>query len=100
MPFISICLRQGTKPCHERYVRTLGGVRRILRLRERLPKTSRDKRADHLTTPASAVAGRTDGIESASCCGQRWIAGQRPLPCCLTCRIDVKDNVAATLAVE
>ena len=60
----------------------------------------RGARADHLTTLASAVAGRTDGIESASCCGQRWIAGQRPLPCCLTCRIDVKDNVAATLAVE
>ncbi len=33
MPFLSIRLRQGTKPYHEHYVRTLGGVRRILRLR-------------------------------------------------------------------
>ena len=32
-PFLSIRLRQGRKPCHERYARTLGGVRRILRLR-------------------------------------------------------------------
>ncbi len=57
MPFISICLRQGTKPCHERYVRTLGGVRRILRLRERLPKTSRDKNPhNRLTGPHAPVA--------------------------------------------
>ncbi len=41
-PFIPICLRQGAKPYHERCVRTQMGVRRILRLRERLPKTSRD----------------------------------------------------------
>src|SRR5437762_8100000 len=47
MPFISICLRQETKPCYEPYVRTLGGVRHILRLRERPLKTSRDKNPDH-----------------------------------------------------
>ena len=42
-PLIYICLRQGMKPCHKRYGRTLGVIRRILRVRERLPKTSRDK---------------------------------------------------------
>lgn len=32
-PSLTIRLRQGTKPYHEHYVRTRGGVRRILRLR-------------------------------------------------------------------
>ncbi len=56
--------------------------------------------ADHLTPLAPSVAGRTDGIESASCRWPRRIAGQRPLPCGLTRRIDVKDKVAARLSVE
>ena len=60
----------------------------------------RGARADHLTTLASSVARRTDGIKSASCCRQGRIAGQRALPCCLTRRIDVKDHVAATLPIE
>ena len=60
----------------------------------------RGARADHLATLASSVARRTDGIQSASCCRQGGIAGQRALPCCLTRRIDVKDNVAARLSVE
>src|SRR5258708_4575458 len=60
----------------------------------------RGARADHLTPLAPSIARRTDGIKSASCCRQRRIARQRALPCCLTRRIDVKDHVAPTLAVE
>ena len=33
-PFLSIRLRQGRKPYHEHYVRTLGGVRQLLRVRQ------------------------------------------------------------------
>ena len=60
----------------------------------------RGARADHLTPLAPSIARRTDGIKSASCCRQRRIARQRALPCGLTRRIDVKDHVAPTLAVE
>src|SRR6266568_5989941 len=55
---------------------------------------------DHLTALAPSVARRADGIESALCCRQRRIAGQCALPGCLTCRIDVKDKIVATLSIE
>ena len=64
------------------------------------PLQRRGACADHLPTLASSVARRTDGIKSASGCRQRRIAGQGALPCCLTRRIDVKDHIAVTLAVE
>ena len=53
-----------------------------------------------VSTLAPEVSRCTDGIKSASCCRQRRIARQRALPSCLTGRVDVKDHVAATLAVE
>ena len=44
-PCISICLGQGTKPYHNHDIRTQVVIRRIRGVRERLPKTSRDKLA-------------------------------------------------------
>ena len=56
--------------------------------------------ANHFPSLAPGVARCTDTIQSAPCCRQGRIAGQRPLPCGLPRRIDVKDKVAATLPVE
>ncbi len=55
--------------------------------------------AHHLTALASAIAGRTDRIESTSRGRECWIAGQRSLPCGLACCIDIKDKVAMALSV-
>src|SRR5436305_14431946 len=55
--------------------------------------------AHHLTTLASRVAGRTDGIESASRGRQFSSSGQGSLPCCLARGIDIKNDVAPTISV-
>jgi hypothetical protein len=56
-------------------------------------------RADDLPTFASSVARSTDRSEAAFGSRQGRITGQRPLPCGLAGRIDVKDNAAPPLSV-